>query len=110
MGDDRIATKRRRFEFLKDHPIADHVLDRIRHHGDGRSEQIDRKTRRPQRREGPVRGRRLRPGVGSMSQMTKLSGDVRSDIGPERPIVNASIWLRFGQNGWVGTVLSCYKK
>src|SRR4051812_48433179 len=37
---DRKATQRRRVKLLKSHPIADHMLDIVRHHGEHEGRQI----------------------------------------------------------------------
>ena len=53
--DHRIAAERGRMELVEDHPVADHVLDRVRHHGERRGDQVDRVVGHAQRREGLVR-------------------------------------------------------
>ena len=55
MRNHRIAAESRRLEFLIDHPIADHVLDRVGHHGDRVANQVGAVAGRVERREGPVR-------------------------------------------------------
>jgi hypothetical protein len=55
MRDHRIAAERRRLELLIDHPVADHVLDRVRHHGDRAADQVARIAGGAQRREGAMR-------------------------------------------------------
>jgi hypothetical protein len=48
----------RRVKFLKYHPVADHVLDIVRHHGDHISDELGAEARVAHRRKGPLGGKR----------------------------------------------------
>ena len=46
----------RRVEFLIQHPVADDVLDIVRHHGEHESDELGAEARVPHRRKGPPAG------------------------------------------------------
>jgi hypothetical protein len=48
----RKAGERGRLEFLKDHPVADHVLDVVGHHREREGEELGAEARIVQRRKG----------------------------------------------------------
>ena len=52
VGEHREAGERGRFELLEDDPVADHVLDIVRHHGEHRVTQIGAPAGMAERREG----------------------------------------------------------
>ena len=52
VGEHREAGERRRFELLEDDPVADHMLDIVRHHGEHRVTQIGAPAGMAERREG----------------------------------------------------------
>ena len=52
VGEHREAGERGRFELLVDHPVADHMLDIVRHHGEHRVAQIGAPAGMAERREG----------------------------------------------------------
>jgi hypothetical protein len=52
--DYREAAERRRFELLVDDPVADYVLDGVRHHGEHRAAEIRSVTWLPERSESAV--------------------------------------------------------
>lgn len=54
MADYRKTGEHRRLEFLKQHPVADHVLDVIRHHGEHRRDEKPAKAGVLQRRKGDI--------------------------------------------------------
>ena len=62
--DHRIAAERRRVEFLVDHPVADDVLDGVRHHRQHGAAEIGAIAGLAQRGEGAVRGLRHATALG----------------------------------------------
>jgi hypothetical protein len=50
-------------EFLEHHPVADHVLDIVRHHGEHIGRELDAESGMAHRRERVLRGRGRRLGT-----------------------------------------------
>ena len=83
-----VAAQGRRVEFLKHHPIADHVLNAVSHHRHRRSEEINQKTAIA---HGGKRARRNIGGGGACGNFSfgaghnGFGGSARSEAGAGRP-------------------------